>query len=228
MTRQTIMLLTALTLWTTAHGQTNKFDIGLEGGPSWTSLRGNDILEDFNDPTIGYSGGLTFQYNFPKLISLRTNIAYERKGVIAKSQATDINGNPIGEITTHSNFDYLTMPLLTRLTFGNKMTFFVNVGPYFGYLIKHTSVTEAFNEFPKSTWDNTDNFKRFDTGLTGGLGGGLKIKDKFLLTLEIRHNIGLYNTSKLPVYNDGTIMTNSTNLLIGFAYRLGTRNNEKE
>ncbi|MBN4065980.1 PorT family protein, partial [Candidatus Amoebophilus asiaticus] len=129
MTRQTIILLTTLTVWTATYGQTNKFDIGLEGGPSWTSLRGNDILEDFNDPTIGYSGGLTFQFNFPKLISLRTNIAYERKGVIAKTQAADINGNPIGEITTHSNFDYLTMPLLTRLTFGNKMTFFINVGP---------------------------------------------------------------------------------------------------
>lgn len=226
MTRQIIILLTALALWTTGVGQTNKFDIGIEGGPSWTSLRGNDYLEENNDPTTGYSGGLTFQYNFPKFLSLRTSIAYERKGVIANFQGTDENGNPNSDITIHSNFDYLTMPLLVRFTFGRKLTFFVNGGTFYGFLIKHSTVVDAVNESPKSIWDNTETMKRFDFGLTGGLGGGLQITNNFLLTLEIRHNLGLYNISELPIDNDGTIQTNSTNLLIGFAYRLGTRDKE--
>ena len=158
---------------------------------------------------------------------MNKNITYERKGAVAKLDATDINGFQIGEINTHSNFDYLTVPLLARLNFGSKLKFFVNAGSYFGYLIKHTSVTEAFNEFPESTTDNTANFKRFDVGLTGGIGCGLPIKDNFIMTMEVRHNLGLYNTSELPIANDGKIMTNSTNLLIGFAYRLGTRVNEE-
>jgi ABC-type antimicrobial peptide transport system permease subunit len=228
MIRKITLLVTVLSIWTSVNGQVSKFEIGLEGGPSLTSLRGNDILENFNDPTIGYSGGVTFQYNFPKPISIRTNITYERKGVVAKLNATDINGNPVGEIKTHSNFDYLTVPLLVRLNFGSRLKLFVNAGPYFGYLIKHTSVTEAFNEFPKSTTDNTGNFKRFDVGLTGGLGCGLPLKSNFIMTIEVRHNLGLYNTSELPIGNDGTIMTNSINLLLGVAYRFGTRINEKE
>ena len=84
-------------------------------------LKNFPILEKFNDPTIGFSCGLTFQYNFPKLISIRTNIAFERKGAIAKNQAIDEFGNQIGEVTIHTNFDYLTIPLLAKLTFGNKI-----------------------------------------------------------------------------------------------------------
>lgn len=208
MIREITLLVTVLSIWTSVNGQVSKFEIGLEGGPSLTSLRGNDILEDFNDPTIGYSGGVTFQYNFPKLISIRTNITYERKGVVAKFNAKDINGNQIGEIKAHSNFDYLIIPVLARLNFGSKLNFFVNAGPYFGYLIKHTSFTEAFNEFPESTMDNTANFKRFDTGLTSGLGCGLPIKNNFTMTIEVRHNLGLYNISELPVANEGKILTN--------------------
>jgi len=216
-----ILLSTIIFCSTVSFGQTNKFDVGLEGCPSLTSLRGNDFVEAFYDPTIGFSGGLTFQYNFSKLVSIRTNIAFERKGAIAKTQAIDIFGNPIGEVTSHINFDYLTVPLLARLTFRNKIKFFVNVGPYLGYLVKQTFVVKAFNEFPKSTSDNTVYYERIDVGLTAGLGVGLPIKEKLLLTLEIRNNLGLYNVSKLPVINDGTIKTNSTNLLIGIAYQLG-------
>jgi hypothetical protein len=227
MNKQTIILLATFIFCSSAIiGQTNKFDVGLEGGPSLTSLRGNDILEKYNDPTVGFSIGLAFQYNFPKLISIRTNIAFERKGAIAKNKASDEFGNPIGEITTHTNFDYLTIPLFARLTIGNKMKFFVNVGPYFSYLIKQTSKTDAINEFPKSKTDNTSNFTRIDLGLTTGLGAGLPINDKLLITLEIRNNLGLYNISSHPVANDGTIKTNSTNLLFGIAYKFGTRNIE--
>jgi hypothetical protein len=223
MIRKITILVAALTIWTSVNGQINKFEIGLEGGPSLTSLRGNDILEDYNNPTIGYSGGVTFQYNFPKLVSIKTNITYERKGAVAKLNAIDINGNIIGEIKNHSHLDYLTIPVVARLNFGNKLNFFVNFGPYIGYLIKHASVIEAFNEFPGSTINNTDDFKRFDVGLTGGLGCGLPVKNNFNMTIEIRHNFGLYNTSALPVVNDGKIMTNSTNLLIGVAYLFGTK-----
>ena len=205
-------------------GQTNQIDIGFEGGPSLISLHGNDMIESYKDLSLGFSGGLTFQYNFSKLISLRTNISFERKGLTTKSQATDEYGNPIGELTFHSNFNYLTLPLLCRLTFGKKINFYVNAGPYLGYLLKQKNITEAFGEYPKTETDNIDNFERLDFGLTTGLGMNFPIQEKLLLSVEIRNNLGLTNISSLPVVNDGSIKTNSTNLLIGIAYRIGNRN----
>lgn len=207
-------------------GQTSKFEVGFEMGPSLISLRGNDILENYKDLSFGFSSGLTFQYNFPKLISIRTNISFERKGLTTKGTATDEYGNEIGEITFHSNFDYLAMPLLGRLTLGKKIKFFLNAGPYLGYLIKQNDVTEAFGEYPKTEIDNTDNFERFDFGLATGLGINFPIRNKIFISFEIRNNLGLSNISSIPVVNDGTIKTNSTNLLIGIVYKFGEIANE--
>ncbi len=223
MIRKTALFLIIQGISTFVNGQVNKFDIGIEGGPSLTSIRGNDFLAEFQYPTIGYSGGLSLQYNFPKLVSIRTNISYERKGVVAKFNATDINGSVIGEIKTHTFFDYLTIPLLTRFNFGSKIKFFINAGPYFGYLIKNTNITEEFNEFPEYISENTDDYQKFDFGLTGGLGCMLPIKNNFSLSLEIRNNLGLKNINQGIVFDDVQILMNSTNLLIGFAYRLGKR-----
>lgn len=217
----TLILCSSLTF-----GQTNKFEVGLEMGPSLISLRGNDFLDKNNDISFGFSSGFTFQYNFPKLISIRTNISFERKGLTTQGTATDEYGNQIGEITFHSKFDYLTIPLLVRLTFGKKINFFINAGPYIGYLIQQKNVIEAFGEYPKTETDNTDNFKRTDFGITTGLGARFPIKSKLFLSLEIRNNLGLTNISSVPVVNDGTIKTNSTIILIGIEYRFGTRMND--
>lgn len=214
--------LLLLTVLGTTYGQTNKFDIGVEGSPSLIFLRGNDIIDNLHKPTIGFSGGLFFQYNFKKVVSLRTNIAFERKGSVLTSQTTDINGNPLGEITTNTNFDYLTLPVLVRATFGKKVQFFVNAGPYFGYLIKQTFISKGDN-IPTTTSDNTSLDKRFDTGISSGIGLSVPIKTKFAFSFEVRNNLGLYNVSAVPVVNNGTIKTNSTNFLLGFTYKLGQR-----
>jgi len=220
-----ILGLIILNFGATAYSQTNKFDIGVEGSPSLIYLRGNDIIKQFHKPTIGFSGGLFFQFNFKKIISLRTNIAYERKGSIMTAQTTDINGNPLGKITTNSNFDYLTLPILVRATFGKKIQFFVNAGPYFGYLIKQTFVSKGDN-IPTTTSDNSSLAKRFDTGISTGLGLSVPIKTTFAFSFEVRNNLGLYNVSAVPVANNGTIKTNSTNFLLSFTYKLGQRNSE--
>jgi len=214
-----------LTVLGTTYGQTNKFDVGVEGSPSLIFLRGNDIIDNLHKPTIGFSGGLFFQYNFKKVVSLRTNIAFERKGSVLSSQTTDINGDPLGEITTNTNFDYLTLPILVRATFGKKVQFFVNAGPYFGYLIKQIFVSKGDN-IPTTTSDNTSLDKRFDTGISTGLGLSIPIKTKFAFSFEVRNNLGLYNVSAVPVANNGTIKTNSTNFLLGFTYKLGQRTSD--
>ena len=221
-----IFLLSLLSFCLSTHAQTNKFDVGIEGGPSLILLYGNDILKN-HKPTLGASSGLFFQFNFKKCISLRTNLAFERKGSVLSSQLNDMNGDPIGEVTTNTNFDYLTLPILVRATFGQKAHLFVNMGPYFGYLIKQSSVSEGDYILPVSS-DNTSYYSRFDAGLTAGIGFSIPIRKQFLFSFEVRNNLGLYNVSNLEVINDGTIKTNSTNFLLGLSYKLGQRATESQ
>jgi hypothetical protein len=206
-----------LTISIKTYCQINKFDVGVEGSPSLIFLRGNPIIE-MSNATIGFSGGLFLQYNLNKIISIRTNIGFERKGSLWEGNATDARGIQIGKTTNNMNYDYLTIPLLVRATIGNKYKFFMNAGPYFGYLLQAKSVFEMPNFYGTSDIKGQNSV---DFGLSTGLGLLYPLKSKIVLSFELRNNLGLYNVSALPVINDGTIKTNSTNLIFGLAYKLG-------
>lgn len=190
--------------------------MGIEGSPSIIFLRGNDFINENHKPKIGLMGGFFFQVNLSELVSLRTNIAYERKG----SVVTDLSGSPLG-YSIHANFEYLTLPILVRATFDKKIQYFVNAGPYFGYLIKQNTVSKG-GSTPTTIIDNTSLDKRFDTGISTGLGLSVPIKSKFAVSFEARNNLGLMNVSAVPVANDGAVKTNSTNFLFGFTYKFGS------
>ena len=166
--------------------------------------------------------GICFQYNLNEIIALRTNISYERKGSLAKFSIRDTLANQTSEISTRNNFEYLTAPILIRLTFGKKIKYFFNAGPYFGYLLKQTFVTKGKN-IPTSRIDNTFRDKRFDTGLSMGVGFYKPFRTNGAFTFEIRNNLGLYNVSEVLVINNGTIKTNSFNILFGYVNTIGKK-----
>ena len=202
------------------NAQNNKTYIGVEAGPGITFIRGNEIIDQYHKSKIGFSGGISFLYKCKKNISFKTALAFERKGSKTKEEVFDNLGNSQGIVTIKHNYDYLTLPLLAKASFGNIIPFFVNAGPYIGYLIKQTNSGKGENIRMKE--DRTSQHKRFDIGLSLGAGFTIPIKQSCSFDLEVRNNLGLYNTSKIPVINDGFIKMNSTNLLIGLTYRLGT------
>jgi Outer membrane protein beta-barrel domain len=217
-------LLLALLLPVTSKSQKNKSATGIECGPGLTSLRGNEILENLNDPAIGFSFGILFQYNISTFFSIHTNLSFERKGIIGKDSIRDVNGNYRGVSTTHSNFNYLTIPVLIRTSFGSKIKFFLNTGPFFSYLLKQNTISKGAT-MPRTTANNTNLFKRFDAGISTGGGIIIPYKNNLLFSGEIRNNRGLNNISDLPVYNNGTIKTNALNLLFSAIYKPGKRLN---
>lgn len=202
--------------------QAGKSALGIEGGPSLISLRGNPANDSINDPTIGFAGGIFFQYNLPKVFSIRTNIIFERKGTVASGKiwVTDDDGNikGVSKYKVHTNFDYLSTSILLRATFGKKVRYFLNTGPYFGYLTKLTFSTRWSDFFPDTTITDTNHTKRFDTGIVTGLGISVPVTKKISISCELRNNLGLYDLSKSS--NKGELKTNSTNILISFSYML--------
>ena len=221
-TRSILLGILVLVTVDLVHGQVNRFDIGLEGGPSRTFLGGNTLIDDLHEPTLGYSGGVFAQFNFRKILSLRTSIAFERKGSVMQLPFTDINGSLIDNVSAYTNFNYLTMPLLLRATFGKNVQYYVNAGPYWGYLLKQTFVIKG-SHLPDTTSDNTALDKRSDMGISAGVGLAFPINSDLSISIEARHNLGMYNVSAVPVIDDGAIRTNSTNLLCGLAYKFGVR-----
>lgn len=202
-----------LALSANVHAQTRPYSIGLQGGTGSTSLRGNSIV-NLHDPGLTFSAGLTFQYPLGKVISLQSGLSYERKGSLLTGQASDVNGNPLGVITSRTNWDYLTLPVLLRTSFGKKKRFFVSAGPYVGYLVQQGTVTSGDQIATKREYNNA-RIKHVDCGLSTGLGLNLPLSTKCIFSVEVRNNRGLYNISSVPVFGDGSIKTNATVLLLG-------------
>ncbi|HRG38542.1 MAG TPA: porin family protein [Bacteroidia bacterium] len=197
-------------------------NIGIEGGPSAIKFTGNEIAKEYQQFDVGYSAGLSFQYNFKHILALRSGVALERKGAAIRDVVfTDNNANKLYSADFHYHYDYMVVPVLLRASFGKKVNVFINAGPYVSYLLQARGTYKDPNE-GKVKSDFTNQIKKLDWGASAGLGASIPIKEKLIASIEVRNNLGLYNISDLPVYNDGSIKTFSSNLLVGLAYKLGS------
>ncbi|MHA7111309.1 porin family protein [Sunxiuqinia elliptica] len=203
-----------------AYGQTSRFKFGLELGPSLASLSGNDFIDDYHDSRLGFIVGPSLEYRLSDLLSVKTALAFERKGSMIKSEVLTLDEKSFEEYKARMNFDYLTMPLLAKLTVGNTTHFFANAGPSFGYLIQQKTITEAFGGMPKHTVDESEGFQKINIGLVLGLGAEHPVNERLSLSVELRSDYGLSNISKLPMRDDGRIATRSIHFLAGLTYKL--------
>jgi hypothetical protein len=153
------------------------------------------------------------------MLALRSNISFERKVEQIKGDIayTDDQGNIIGFGKSHSNLDYLILPILIRLNAGKKILFFANLGPYFGLLLQTKTILKIPDQ-PIRKFDDKDG--QIDIGIAAGIGIAIPVFKKFMLTIEARNNIAL-----LPIMKGGKAKTNATNILFGFAYCIP--NNQK-
>lgn len=222
--RKFIFLIISIITLTPAFAQDHRIEIGVEVSPGMTSLRGNPLV-DRHDATLGFTGGFFLQYNFSNLFSLRTNLALERKGSSNTSQVTDQNGNIMDDMTLHFNFNYLVLPILTRASFGQRAKFFIDAGPYLGYLLKNTAVLKGENYETTRSHDDSL-YKKADFGLSTGAGVSIPLNKNISLSFEARNSLGLTNVSAVPVIADGSIKMNSLNLLVGLVFQLGNKNKE--
>ncbi len=108
-----------------------------------------------------------------------------------------------------------------RFSFGNQFKLFINAGPYVGYLMKVTAVTDENESVPHTELDLTDKSYKYDFGIYAGVGAKIPIKHKLAFKVEVRNNLGLVNTRSAPIEEEGgSVKTNSTNLLLGVTFDL--------
>jgi hypothetical protein len=220
--RNTLIALAFIAIGaSTIHAQTsNRYDWGIEGGPNLSTFRmsANPFFD--TKPLVAGSGGFIFQYNTKKILSFKTGFSFQRKGYQVKDfYFVDNMGNYQGNGKFVITFDYITLPLLVKASFGKKTQFFINAGPYAGFLIN--GKTRAFNGNKVVEEDNiTDDVTRFDFGVTGGIGIAVPIKESWMVHAEVRNYFGLINLDETAYSN---VYTTTTDLRLGVVYRLGFR-----
>jgi hypothetical protein len=212
---------------TSLRAQNSMFDLGLEGGPNLSTVLVNSTLFDFDpEPAVFGSGGFIFQYNCKNFLSFKTGISYQRKGFqLTDTPYTNASGDQIGMGETSTRLDYLTFPVLVKASFGKKVNFFINAGPYIGYLLKKTDRTKYNGSSNTFTDDlSTNGLNRWDFGIAGGIGVAIPIRTYWVISAEVRNYSGILD---IATSSKTQWRTNTTDLRVGVAYKLGFYKDEE-
>lgn len=205
-----------------AQAQTPQVQFGIEAGMGVKTMWGNQIVDAFNDFGVGYGGNLAVEYAVSDAFSLRSGFGYENKGVYSTIHLTDEFGNTIdSEASQDEILNYLTLPVTGRIAFGNQTKMFLNAGGYISFLSSQKGIVEVPSTNTYLETGGSGQYKSFDFGLVTGMGVSHLIKERWVLSLEARNLLGLYNISALPVIGDRALRNSHSLLLFGVAYGIG-------
>lgn len=225
--KKSILIFTLL-IYSLVFSQNSKIKFGFQVGLNYSNYRGYTIPANFSQfynesPAFAYLGGINFEYQMNEKLSLKMELNYERK---SQKAANNINvrqnfDDPIQEynFTTKRHYDYIILPVLLKYSFTNKDSFYINGGPFIGFLLQSKYTNDLnVSGFGSSDVVTTKNNKKTDFGFSLGLGKNFDLKKNKAIYVEIRENLGLSNTSKIDVWDGGTVKTNSINLIFGMSF----------
>ena len=209
--KKQILLLGTFFIAALAFGQSTT-SFGLRAGVASSGMKGeavnslNSLLE-FSDGMIttrnrtGFYGGGFASILLSEAVSLEPGLYYAQKGYeltgeLAIKGAEFLGANARARLTSH----YVDLPVLVKV---NMSGFQVFAGPQLSYLAKSDLRTTAgvlgFNLLNK-TMDATEQFNRWDAGVTGGVGyqfaNGLSLTaayDHGLMKTDKNQNMDAYN-----------------------------------
>lgn len=221
-------------LYSLAYGQDSKFAVGFNVTPTITSLKGAikppisfNNGNNGNVPTIFYgsqysfSAGLSVEYFVCKHLSIKSGLAYERKGAQTYRYPMDdiIDGYwPPNNMDKKMNFDYLTLPILGSFSTKGKIKFYMDAGIFLGFLVSQKDIIAADGSNPELINNNYAAVRKLDFGLSLGLGLRMPLTKKLLLDFGLCNNTGLINVNKTYLSNDAVLRTNSMGFQFGLKY----------
>lgn len=154
---------------------------------------------------LGYNGGLIFRYISEKNVGMQAELNYSQRGWSESDSNYD------------RQLNYIELPFLTHIYFGNKTRFFFNIGPKVSYLISEkVLVDNTLNSTQTQHITAVEN--PFDYGLCTGLGLMVKIK-KNVIQLDTRANFSLsdiFSNRKVDYFDT----SNNVNLSVNLAWMI--------
>ena len=180
--------------------------IGVGGGAMMPSVDFVPIV--FQTNKFGVHGGISAKYISEKSLGLQMEVNFAQRGWTEEFPAET-------GFAYSRTLQYIEIPLMTHIYFGNKFRFVVNLGPQLSFLVGNSAqMNDALTkDIAAKTVENpdykvaqySDALKKFDYGLIGGVGMELKTGIGNM-TLEGRYYFGLGDIfesrkSKNPLFN---------------------------
>lgn len=198
-----------------------KVKFGVNAGATYFGIRGNEVANK-NKYDFNYLLGTSVEFVYTPKVSLLLNLNYERKSfkndIRQELKLVDpfdpIISGQFNEIILQVTQHYLVLPIICKISLGKNNGYFVSPGIYGAYRL---ATVESFKESGVK-YKVSGLFNDLDFGLNLGVGKRIAINSKNNLNIEIRNNLGLINTSKVPVINNGSVKNNSFNLILNWEF----------
>ena len=148
------------------------------------------VREFTTESGSGINVGLSGDYYFSDRWSIKAKLIYDQKGWNKGfySEFTSYDpAEPSESYVTNYNLNYLTIPVMANWHFGKKRNWYLNFGPYAGFLVS-AKETEGGN-------DVKEYFNSTDFGLALGIGVKIPLTEKLKLSLEYEGQSGFSNIS---------------------------------
>jgi hypothetical protein len=141
---------------------------------------------DLNSPSVGgVNLGISADIKVSDRWSIKGKLIYDQKGW-ADGYLVDAEEETINDINFRLN--YITIPVTANWHFGRMKNWYLNFGPYAGFLLNATQTSG--NTDIKPAFNNTD------FGIALGIGVKFPITDKVRLFIEDEGEAGVVNILK--------------------------------
>jgi hypothetical protein len=244
------ILLFLITTAAPAAGPAGQIQVGVHGGLSIPNIRG----EGDNEFSRGYTSrkgpffGLFAEFRLTRRFSLRAEVNYASQGgkwdglqpVIIDLPGLVLPPGVIlyADFNNESILDYLEVPVLAELTWGQMPRFFINAGPYVGLLVRAKTITGGmstiyfddsrtplllppdYQPLPPFSFEAETDSKKDINDLSAGIAGGIGLAipaGPGELVLGVRFSLGLTNI-QVDVESYGKNRTGAVVMTVGYAY----------
>jgi hypothetical protein len=221
-------------------------EFGVHGGLTIPNLRGgegNPLTSGFSSREaefFGVSADIGLSHHFSLVVELNyTSQGGKRTGLqiieeVPPGLEVPPDTNLYANFDNESILDYVEIPVMCRYKFGHNVRFFVNAGPYVGYLVRAHAVTsgssliyldpagtEPVTDTPVSLDADTDvkdSLKTTNFGLAGGAGVMYPLGPGSLI-FEAHFQAGLITIQK-DVATSGSSQTGAIVISLGYLFSL--------
>ena len=176
-------------------------EFGFNVGFNNSTVSNSDVSAD---TAYGLNLGGSVDYYFSDRWSIKGKLIYDQKGW----DNGFFEDNFGSSFTTDYNVNYLTVPVMANWHFGSKRNWFLEFGPYMGFLLNAEEV--------RFGTDVTDGFSSTDFGLALGIGVKIPLSDKLKLFFEYEGQGGMADIFKVNEFSRVTNSRSSLNIGLNF------------
>ena len=181
---------------------TSEFGFGIGYNSSTVSI--SETGQQNSSYGSGFNAGVSGDFYFSNRWSIKAKLSYDQKGwnngFLSFNDGTVIEG-----VNYHLN--YLTVPVMANWHFGRTRNWYLDFGPYAGFLLSANESSNSANIKPL--------FNSTDFGLAFGIGVKIPVSEKAKLFLEYDGQGGLTNIFNVSYQ---TIQNVRSSFNIGFSF----------